>query len=208
MYLVRLVLGPRQDFTTKDPQMTFRLLRMQHRYFGKQALWRPLGAEQTGLAGLQVPWQTGWCSLLNQGKHWFLLQVPFSQAGLVFKTSAISQAIIYLTIITQIIPTKPFQAQAGNQGCCELCSTFTGLPSQVGRRSRTIYRVRKVQKKKSVSHKFSGNSEQHTGLTPPLGSRPHFQFGQFLSPAETIVSLRVIKKNPNPPVWFQEHLKY
>lgn len=58
------------------------------------------------------------------------------------------------------------------------------------------------KKKKSVSHKFSGNSESHTGLTPPLGSRPHFQFGQFLSPAETIVSLRVIKKNSNPPVWF------
>lgn len=148
MYLVRLVLGPQQDFTRKVPQMTFRLLRMQHRYFGKRTLWRPLGAEQIGRAGLQVPWQTGWCSLLNQGKHWSPHQVPFSQAGLVFKTPAISQAIIYLTIIKQIIPTKPFQMQAGNQGHCELCSTFTGLPSQVGRRSRTGQRVRKVQKKK------------------------------------------------------------
>lgn len=46
--------------------------------------------------------------------------------------------------------------------------------------------------KKIVSHKFSGDSEQHTDLTPPLGSRPHFQFGQFLGPIEIIVSFRMI----------------
>lgn len=45
-----------------------------------------------------------------------------------------------------------------------------------------------------MSHKFSGDSEQHTDLTPPLGSRPHFQFGQFLDPIEIIVSFRMIKK--------------
>lgn len=49
--------------------------------------------------------------------------------------------------------------------------------------------------KKIVSHKFSGDSEQHTDLTPPLGSRPHFQFGQFLGPIEIIVSFRMIKNN-------------
>lgn len=42
----------------------------------------------------------------------------------------------------------------------------SNLPSWVGRRPRAIQRVRKVQgKKKSVSHKLSGDSEQHTGLT-------------------------------------------
>lgn len=63
--------------------------------------------------------------------------------------------------------------------------------------------VRKVQEKKIVSHKFSGNSEQHTDLIPPLGSRPHFQFGQFLVPIEIIVSFRMIKKRTkqnNQPV--------
>lgn len=52
------------------------------------------------------------------------------------------------------------------------------------------------KKKKSVSHKFSGGSEQYTGLTPPLGSRPHFQFGQFLRPTETVVSFRGLKNHP------------
>lgn len=47
-------------------------------------------------------------------------------------------------------------------------------------------------KKKIVSHKFSGDSEQHTDLAPPLGSGPHFQFGQFLGPIEIIVSFRMI----------------
>lgn len=51
------------------------------------------------------------------------------------------------------------------------------------------------KKKKTVSHKFSGDSEQHTDLAPPLGSWPHFQFGQFLGPIEIIVSFRMIKNN-------------
>lgn len=34
-------------------------------------------------------------------------------------------------------------------------------------------------RKKNVSHKFSGDSEWHTDLTPPLGSGPPLQFGQF-----------------------------
>lgn len=50
-----------------------------------------------------------------------------------------------------------------------------------------------------MSHKFSGDSEQHTDLTPPLGSRPHFQFGQFLDPIEIIVSFRMIKKKKTKP---------
>lgn len=78
-----------------------------------------------------------------------------------------------------------------------VCSS---LPSWVGRRSRAIQRVKKVQEKKSVSHKLSGDSEQHTGLSPPLGSRPRFQFGQFLSPTEFIVSFRMIKKKKSKPV--------
>lgn len=42
-----------------------------------------------------------------------------------------------------------------------------------------------------MSHKLSRDSEWHTDLTPPLGSRPHFQSGKSFSPIEIIVSFRM-----------------
>lgn len=112
-----------------------------------------------------------------------------------FKTSAISQAIIYLTIITQIIPTKPFQRQAGNQGAV---SSAPPSPVYLPRWEEDQGPFGESEKfRKNLCHTHSLETQNSTGLTPPLGSRPHFQFGQFRSLAEIIVSLKVIKKNPN-----------
>lgn len=69
-------------------------------------------------------------------------------------------------------------------------STFMG-----GKKIKDHLESRESSEKKNVSHKFSGDSEWHTDLTPPLGSGPHFQ---SLSPIEIIVSFTMsFLKNPS-----------
>lgn len=76
-----------------------------------------------------------------------------------FKTSAISQAIIYLTIITQIIPTKLFQRQAGNQGGLCALLHLPGVYLPRWEEDQGPFGESEKFRKKSVSHTFPGNSE-------------------------------------------------